>query len=92
MEIKLRQEEGLRLYNSPGDVFVDSAHHVISSEEDWKECLVVSFYDMHKVFVLRKERFYKMFLFKKEDAVRMEDFGYYADGEIVFTNSKTNQP
>lgn len=76
MDIVLRKNEKLRIYNSNNDIFLD----INSNESEISiEPPPMYFHQLRK-----KERFLKMYSVKKIDYFDDIDFGYYSDAEIVW--------
>lgn len=91
MTIGLDNKEELRVlhgsHDGIGDAFINVNAIQNGDDEHYTEGLSVSAFEMHQIFLIRKERTYKLFSFRKEDTVHLSDFGFYADGEVLFSNS-----
>lgn len=91
MTIGLYNKEELRVlhgsHDGIDDVFININAVQNSDDEHYTEGLSVAAFEMHQIFLIKKERTYRLFSFRKNDEVYLSDFGFYSDGEIVFSNS-----
>ena len=60
-----------------------------NSDDHSNKFVSATFHDMHKIFIIRKGRETVVFSFGGKDVIKKSDFGYFSDGEILFTNSET---
>ncbi len=90
MESRLRQNDSLRLIGGQDieDTFIDAKYFEKASDQHFNKCLSVTVFEMHQIFILKKERQIKVFSFRKEDTVYKSDLDWYSDGEVIYTNSK----
>jgi hypothetical protein len=70
MNLKLNKKDGLRIERD-GEilerVFIDIVGEENESEEHYNEVLCVSFYDMHQIFIIKKNGTYKLFILRKSN-------------------------
>ena len=90
MDIKLYKKDEIRvLTNSKNSPFFDCSSGESNSDDHSNKFVSATFHDMHKFFIIRKGRETVVFSFGGKDVIKKSDFGYFSDGEILFTNSET---
>lgn len=80
MTVKLDSKNRVRVQSS--NVFVD-----IDTGE-WNTGFGVEMYDMHIIELRKKSHVFKAFVFSNSAEKDEFDYGWWADGEIVFTHER----
>lgn len=91
MNLKLNRDEKIRVSTTDTDInapFLNVKAEENDSETHYNKFVSATFHDVHSVFIIRKERSIKTFVFRTGEVVIKSDFGWWSDGEILFTNSK----
>ena len=90
MNLNLYVNDGVRVNKTGEKLFVDiGVIENSNGDMHYNEALSISAYEVHQIFVVRKDIVIKLFIFDKDAEVIKSDFGWYSDGEIIFTNNKT---
>ncbi len=86
MELKLNNKEGVRCEGR--EVFIEVRAEAYDDNEHYNECITVSTYFMHQIFLVKKKGGVRLFSFRSDDKVCRKALGDYSDGEVIFTNSQ----
>lgn len=80
MEIIVRTDDKIRLENGSSNhkIFAD----VSSNSQQYG--FDVTFYQMHKLMLIEKERTFKMFVISDSFPLDEYDFGWWKDGKVIW--------
>ena len=80
MEIVVRTDDVIRIENgtSSPKIFADV------SSNNYQHGFDITFYQMHKLRLIEKDRTFKMFVIPNEFPIEECDFGFWKDGKIVW--------
>lgn len=94
MDIGVRNGDKIRLTNlndTNKTTFIDITAIRESDENFAVDGIGVAFYSrLSKVFIIKKEGDIKVFVFGKDDTVQNKDFGWWKNGEIIWSNLNTD--
>jgi len=85
MELHLSSNQRIRVSTNSERIFFDS------ESGDCQSNLSADFYTMHRIVIVEKVGVVKLFSFEKNYHIRDDDFGFWSDAKLVWTNCAEGQ-